>query len=38
LPINETSDDNSPYNAISSLAIDPATLAAAQAVHDIRLP
>ncbi|HZM05083.1 MAG TPA: 4-alpha-glucanotransferase, partial [Candidatus Saccharimonadales bacterium] len=27
LPINETSDDNSPYNAISSLAIDPATLA-----------
>src|SRR6266480_3869018 len=28
LPINETSDDNSPYNAISSLAIDPTTLAA----------
>lgn len=27
LPINETSDDNSPYNAISSLAIEPATLA-----------
>jgi 4-alpha-glucanotransferase len=27
LPINETSDDNSPYNAISSLAIDPSTLA-----------
>ena len=27
LPINETSDDNCPYNAISSLAIDPATLA-----------
>jgi 4-alpha-glucanotransferase len=26
LPINETSDDNSPYNAISSLAIEPATL------------
>ena len=25
LPINETSDDNSPYNAISSLAIEPAT-------------
>jgi pyruvate kinase len=23
LPINETSDDNSPYNAISSLALDP---------------
>ena len=23
LPINETSDDNSPYNAISSLAIGP---------------
>lgn len=27
LPINETSDDNSPYNAISSLAIEPGTLA-----------
>src|SRR5665213_3397095 len=27
LPINETSDDNSPYNALSSLAIDPATIA-----------
>src|ERR1017187_3529949 len=27
LPINETGDDNSPYNAISSLAIDPVTLA-----------
>jgi 4-alpha-glucanotransferase len=27
LPINETSDDNSPYNAISSLAIEPSTLA-----------
>lgn len=27
LPINETSDDNSPYNAISSLAIDPGTIA-----------
>jgi 4-alpha-glucanotransferase len=27
LPINETSADNSPYNAISSLAIDPATIA-----------
>jgi len=27
LPINETSDDNCPYNAISSLAIEPATLA-----------
>src|SRR2546427_12508839 len=27
LPINETSDDNSPYNAISSLAIDPTTSA-----------
>jgi len=26
LPINETSDDNSPYNAISSLAIEPSTL------------
>ncbi len=27
LPINETGDDNSPYNAISSLAIDPTTIA-----------
>jgi 4-alpha-glucanotransferase len=27
LPINETSDDNSPYNTLSSLAIDPASLA-----------
>src|SRR5438445_1933998 len=27
LPINETSDDNSPYNAISSLALDPTTIA-----------
>ncbi len=26
LPINEVSDDNSPYNAISSLAIEPTTL------------
>ncbi|MCL4788915.1 MAG: 4-alpha-glucanotransferase [Verrucomicrobia bacterium] len=27
LPINETGDDNSPYNAISSLAIEPITIA-----------
>jgi len=27
LPINELSDDNSPYNALSSLAIEPATIA-----------
>ena len=27
LPINETSDDNSPYNAISSMALDPMTIA-----------
>lgn len=27
LPINETGPDNSPYNAISSLALDPATIA-----------
>ncbi len=27
LPINETSGDNSPYNAISSLALEPSTLA-----------
>src|SRR5246500_2306015 len=26
LPINETGSDNSPYNAISAMAIDPATL------------
>jgi 4-alpha-glucanotransferase len=34
LPINETSDDNSPYNAISSLAIDPTTIS----VSTDRLP
>jgi len=27
LPINEVSDDNSPYNAISSLALEPTTIA-----------
>jgi 4-alpha-glucanotransferase len=27
LPINETNDDNSPYNTISSLALEPATIA-----------
>jgi len=27
LPINETGNDNSPYNAISSIAIDPTTIA-----------
>ena len=27
LPINEVSDDNSPYNALSSLAIEPTTIA-----------
>src|SRR5277367_7108317 len=27
LPINETSDDNSPYNAVSSLALEPTTIA-----------
>lgn len=27
LPINEVSDDNSPYNALSSLALEPATVA-----------
>ena len=26
LPINETGGDNSPYNAISSMALDPTTL------------
>src|SRR6266487_3210024 len=34
LPINETGDDHSPYNAISSLAIDPATIA----VSPLHLP
>src|SRR5260370_9376984 len=37
LPINETSDDNSPYNAISSLAIDPATIAVSP-LHLSHLP
>ncbi len=27
LPVNETGDDNSPYNAISSMALDPTTIA-----------
>ena len=27
LPLNETSDDNSPYNAISSMALEPTTIA-----------
>jgi len=27
LPINEVSDDNSPYNALSSLALEPSTIA-----------
>src|SRR5205085_7771701 len=27
LPINEISDDNSPYNALSSLALEPTTIA-----------
>ncbi len=36
LPINETSDDNCPYNAISALAIDPATLAVSpRAIPDL---
>lgn len=34
LPINETSSDNSPYNAISSLAMEPTTLA----VHPRHVP
>ena len=32
LPINETGGDNSPYNAISSMALDPATLELTPAV------
>ncbi|HNQ74922.1 MAG TPA: 4-alpha-glucanotransferase [Verrucomicrobiota bacterium] len=36
LPINETGDDHSPYNAISSLAIEPATLTVTpQAIPDL---
>jgi 4-alpha-glucanotransferase len=47
LPVNETSDDNSPYNAISSLAIEPATIAvtprylpdlSSKKLHDIATP
>ncbi len=37
LPINEISDDNSPYNSISSLAIEPTTIALSpSAVPDLR--
>ena len=36
LPINETGNDNSPYNAISSVAIDPCTLAISpEAIPDL---
>src|SRR5688572_4320822 len=36
LPINETSHDNSPYNAISSLALEPTTIAITpQALPDL---
>ncbi|MEI8234017.1 MAG: 4-alpha-glucanotransferase [Verrucomicrobiota bacterium] len=36
LPVNETGADNSPYNAISSVAIDPCTLALSpEAVPDL---
>ena len=36
LPINETGGDNSPYNAISSMALDPATLKVdAEAIVDL---
>src|SRR5213593_3724149 len=47
LPINEISDDNSPYNAISSLAIEPTTIAistghipdlAPKKFHDLATP
>ncbi|MDB6154588.1 MAG: malQ [Chthoniobacteraceae bacterium] len=34
LPINETGNDNSPYNAISSVALDPTTIEIAQ-VEDL---
>ena len=37
LPINELSDDNSPYNAISSLAIEPAMIAVSpSAIPDLK--
>jgi 4-alpha-glucanotransferase len=39
LPINEVSDDNSPYNALSSLAIEPATIAISpQHLPDLSAP
>src|SRR4051812_18057268 len=34
LPINETGNDNSPYNAISSVALDPTTIEIAR-LHDL---
>jgi len=38
LPINETGNDNSPYNAISSAAIEPATLVVSpEAIPDLSL-
>ncbi len=38
LPINETSDDNSPYNAISSQALEPTTIAVSpQHIPDLSL-
>src|SRR2546429_7233394 len=33
LPVNETGADNSPYNTISSVAIEPATLELAAVTH-----
>jgi 4-alpha-glucanotransferase len=37
LPINETGNDNSPYNAISSVAVDPTTIhTAPDALPDLR--
>src|SRR5215813_12575317 len=37
LPINEVSDDNSPYNALSSLAIEPTTIAISpELIPDLR--
>ncbi len=36
LPLNETSDDNSPYNAISSMALEPTTIAISpEAIADL---
>src|ERR1043166_8948381 len=35
LPINETGEDNSPYNAISAMALDPTTIAISPKLPDL---